>query len=328
MYRQLVIMNSLQVKYFLALCKERSFSRAAEKLYVTQPSFSQFIKKIESETGAELIDRSSTPIRLTEAGEAYYNACIQFAAIEEDMRSAISNISELKSGRLSVGATSFRASTMLAKSIAAFKREYSGVDVSIAEGSVKYLENGVASGEIDLAICSGEFDGSIFHKEILSDERLYMAVPQESEINVRLCEYRLEHSDITGNSLKILKTLPCSIAVFADEPYIALRHGESISDKCEKIYEEAHLSPKTIISAQNLYTAVSFVLEGVGCTLIPDTLIKYGNMQKHPCYYAIDSELTVNKVCLLTRKNRYLSRAAEEYSKILKQLIRSGTWRI
>ncbi|MGN0665642.1 MAG: LysR family transcriptional regulator [Huintestinicola sp.] len=321
-------MNSLQVKYFLTLCSERSFSKAAQKLYVTQPSFSQMIKKMESDAGTELIDRSCTPVRLTEAGEAYFNACRQFAAVEEDMRSALSNLSELKNGRLAVGTTSFRASTMLSKSVAAFKNEYGGVDISITEGSVKYLGSAVASGEIDLAICSGEFDDKIFHMEHLSDERLYIAFSPESKANERLEKYRLLAGEICGNSLKLLKTPSCPLKLIEDEPYIRLRHGESIADTCEKIFSEEGITPNTTIYAQSLNTAMSLVMEGIGYAIVPDTMIKYGNMKEHPYYYAVDSRMGTNKICLITRKNRYLSRAAEEYSKILKQLIQSGTWRI
>lgn len=321
-------MNSLQVKYFLTLCSERSFSKAASKLFVTQPSFSQFIKKIESEVGTELIDRSCSPIKLTEAGEAYHNACVQFAAIEEDMNNAISSLSELKSGRLSVGTESFRASTMLAKSIAAFKKEFPGVDIYVTEGSQKFLESGVASGDIDLAICSGEFDMNMFHSEVLADENLYMAVPKDDPVNMELTEYKLEHNEITGNSLKILKTPRCSIEMFSKLPYIELRQGEGISDNSKEIFRQAGVKPNTIVSARNLFTAVSFVLEGMGITIIPDTMIRYGNMLTHPYYYALDSVYAVNKVCLVTRRNKYMSRTAVEYCRILKQLIRSGTWRV
>lgn len=321
-------MNSMQVKYFLTLCSEKSFSKAAQKLYVTQPSFSQFIKKTEADIGTELIDRSCTPIRLTEAGETFYKACQQFAAIEDDMLNSISGLSELKSGRLTVGTTSFRASTMLAKSISAFKKEYPGVEISITEGHLKTLENAVASGEIEIMICSGNTDENIFHCEPLADEHLYAAVCPDSPINERMKKYKLEYTDIAGNSLKMLKTPRCSISEFADEPFISLRHGEGMTEIINRIFAEAMIKPKVVFDAQNLYTAFSFAMEGMGFTFLPNTFIKYGNIRDHLNYYAIDSDYADSSIRLITRKNRYLSRAAEEYSKILKQLIQNGTWRI
>ncbi len=321
-------MNSLQISYFLTLCSEKSFSKAAQKLFVTQPSFSQMIKKIESEAGTELIDRSTSPIKLTEAGELFYSACLQYSAIEEDLHNAISNLSELKSGRLSVGTTPFRAATMMAKSIACFKHEYSGVEITIAEGSVKYLKNAVADGEIDLAICSGSFDSSVYHSEELADERMYAAVSPDSPINEKLKASLLTESDIAGNSLRILKALPCPISLFADEPYIMMHHGEGIADASDRIFSEMNIRPNTVLKAQSPFTALSFVMEGMGFMLMPDSMIKYGNIKAHPCYYPIDSIHAVSKIKLVTRKNRYMSRAASEYSRLLKQLIRSGTWRV
>lgn len=321
-------MNTLQAKYFIALCREQSFSKAAASLFVTQPSFSQFIKKIEMEVGAELVDRRCSPVKLTEAGKAYYNACLQFSAIEEDMMSVISNITELKTGHLSIGAEPFRASAMLSKSIAAFKKEYGGVEISIAEASQKRLERYLYSGEIDLAICSGEINDDSIHCEVLADENMYMAVPEDAPINSILSASRVTYEDIAGNSLHLLKVPKCDVSVFKGLPYISLEQGESISDIADSIFLNAAAVPDIIVRVRNLNTAISLVLEGMGMTIVPDTVIKYGNMLRHPCYYAIKSPAAVNRINLLTKRNRYLSRAAEEYSKILKQLIMSGTWRI
>lgn len=321
-------MTSLQIKYFLTLVQEKSFSKAAAKLFVTQPSFSQFIMKMERELGAKLFDRSCNPIKLTEAGEAYYKASLEISAIESNLSNELFDLTELKCGKLTVGTTPFRASTLLSKSVSAFHNEFGGVDIAIIEGSCEELEESISSGKIDIAICSGSFDETVFHADVLAEETLYIAVSQNNPINLLLEEYRLTYEDIAGNSLKMLKTPYCDIRKFNGQRFVILKQGDNFSDLAEKIFAENKITPKTALKTQNLYTAMSFVLEGLGITIIPDTMIKYGNIKSHPCYYAIDSAYAKNKICLLTKKSRYISKAATEYSKILKQLIQCGTWRI
>ena len=234
----------------------------------------------------------------------------------------------MKCGKLIIGTTPFRASTLLSKSIAAFHSEYPQVDISIVENSADKLERGLSNGEIDILICSGEFDSYSFHREELADETLYIAVSEENPINAQLSDRKLCHTDICENALKILKIKPCGIELFKNERFILLRQSDNFSVIANKVFNEKDIIPHAALQAQNLYTAMSFVLEGLGVTLIPDTMIKYGNIKNHPCYYALDSVFAKNSICLLYKKNRYLSKAATEYSKILKQLIQIGTWRI
>ena len=321
-------MTSLQVKYFLTLVEEQSFSKAAARLFVTQPSFSQFISKLEKETGHQLFDRSCNPIKLTGAGQAFYHAAIQITSIENDLENELNDLSHLQRGKLVLGTTPFRASTLLSKSIAYFHKNYDKIEISIVEGSYQQLAKGISKGEIDLGICSGELDLSIFYSEVLAEEKLYLAVGNEENIHPSLIDARLTADDIKHNALKVLKAPRCEMSQFDDIPFIQLTHEDNLSFLSQKIMEEHHVTPTYVLNAQNLYTAISFVIEGLGTCFIPDTLIKFGNLNKHPYYFNIRSDYTTNQICLITKKNRYLSKAALEYIMILKQLIKSGTWRL
>ena len=77
-------MNTRQFQYVLTLAREGSFSRAAETLHISQPSLSQYIKKIEREIGLELFDRSNGDVRITDAGKIYLKASQQILAIAGD----------------------------------------------------------------------------------------------------------------------------------------------------------------------------------------------------------------------------------------------------
>ncbi|MEO3944883.1 LysR family transcriptional regulator [Gorillibacterium sp. CAU 1737] len=321
-------MTEQQILYFLTLVDERSFSKAAKKLYVTQPSFSQFIMKLEGQVGAKLIDRSSSPVKLTAAGEAYHQAALQTKAIFDNLKNRISDLEDLKYGTLRIGTTPFRGSTLLSKSVVQFHQEFPSVEISIFEGTVEEVLSGVQSGEIDLGIASGAFDDPLYHVEVLSREKLYLAVPEENPVTERLQDFRITADDILHDSLRLLKAPDCSMDEFRTESFLLFEQGENISRLSAKLLAEANIQPSISLRTRNLHTVMSFILAGMGISFIPDSFIKYGNIKQHPFYYSINSRFVENDICLIKRKNRYLTKAAMMYSQILKELISNGTWRV
>lgn len=320
-------MTEQQIKYFLTLVEEKSFSKASKKLFVTQPSFSQYIMKFEKQMGAKLFDRSSVPIRLTEEGEAVYKAVCEIRSISDDLRRQISSLRNLETGSLYLGTTPFRGSTLLSKSIKKYHSEYPGITISIVEKPLEELQNSLIHGGCDLAIGSGNINQNLLHSEPLATEKLYMAVSMQNPLNEQLKDHRLEVSDIISNSLNLLRVPPCNLEQFCQEPYIMYEGYENISELTAKIFEEHDHRPEVFLKLRDMYTVFSFVVADMGISIVPDSLIRYGNFQTHPYYYALESQYNVNSLCLITKKNRTLTKAAYEYCRILKELIVSGTWR-
>ena len=113
-------MNMKQFKYALVLANEKSFSRAAESLGISQPSLSQYLKKIETEVGARLFDRSGSEVRLTDAGRAYIEAGKKILDIEHQMEGRISDINNNIEGSISVGVSPYRTISIMPEIIKEF----------------------------------------------------------------------------------------------------------------------------------------------------------------------------------------------------------------
>lgn len=323
-------MNTQQIEYVLTLAEEKSFSKAAAKLYVTQPSLSQYIMNIEKQAGVQLFDRSTSPIKLTAAGEIYVNTAEKIKTLEENMTNRLSDLEKLHSGTLRIGASTFRASCMLSKSITEFRKKYSGINLSITEGSREYLLEAVRRGELDLAVSSGSFDEKLFRYEELSKEKLFLAVPKENSINEKLTEYALTDKDIRTQSMKYIMTKPVDIEKLKDLSFVVLNNGNSGEFSTDKIFDEFRkhgIKHKTVLNVKTVETLFSFVNAGFGAAFIPDTLIKFGNFKVHPVYYSFKDNAE-NSVCLVSKRSGYFSNAAQEYSLLLKKLVDIGTWRV
>lgn len=319
-------MNSQQIEYVLTLAEEKSFSKASQKLFVTQPSLSQFIKNLESQLNIQLFDRSTSPIRLTSAGEAYVKAARKIKAIEDELKIQITDLNNLQTGDLTIGTSPFRASCLLPKSIAAFHKMYPGVNINIVENRLPNLEEAVLDGILDLYLGTGPLDEDLFYTEVLAKEQLYLAVPPDSKINGTFAQNQISEQDIKLDTYHLNKTPSIDLVHLKDELFIFPHQSHKLYGQVMDICNDSSLEPNIILYSERLETSFAWTLAGLGFTFIPDFLIRFGNYDKHPIYYKLNHPLATRSLMIAYKKNRYLSRAAIEYISTLKKLIGFGTW--
>ena len=320
-------MTTQQLTYVIAVADSQSISKAAEKLYVTQPSLSQYIHSLEKQLGIKLFDRSVTPIKLTDAGALYVEWARKLLAMEESMNNALSDLMGLETGSVRIGASSFRVRCLLARSIAAFHAKYPGIHLSIQEADMKQLRDKLTAGEIDFAIGSGEFDEKSFHVETLAEERFYLAVAPSNPLTGNLPD-PLSAEDIIQATPKFLRQPPVDLSLVKDEAFVAANAGEYDRETLYAVCRQCGFTPDIEYSVQTIETVFSFVCSNMGIALLPDSLIYYGNFQQHPNYYPLPDELGLCGISLISRRNAFLSKASQAYALLLKQLVDVGTWRM
>lgn len=318
-------MTSQQIEYVLTLAEEKSFSKAAQKLYVTQPSLSQFIKNLEKELHTQIFDRSTSPIRLTQAGEAFVKAARKIKAIEDELNQQIADLTNLKIGELRIGTTPFCASCLLPKSIAKFHEFYPGITIHIIEQATHNLEEALMDGSIDLYIGTGSFNETIIHTEKLAVEQLYLAVSPKNPLNNDMETFQISDYDIKMDTLKLHKTPAVDLSAFQSGHFIFPSQNHKFYATASEFCLSAGFNPYIILFSERLETSFSWTLAGIGCTFIPDSLIKFANYKNHPIYYKLNHPKSTRSLCVAYRKNRYLSRVAVEYIALLKKLIGFGT---
>ena len=144
-------MNTKQFQYVLALAREGSFSKAAEALNITQPSLSQYIKKIEKEIGLDLFDRTNGEVHLTDAGRVFMEAGRKVIDIEHQMENSFTDLAANKTGSLIIGAAPYRAAGMMPQIAKAFQLIHPGMVLTVREGTTAELLEGMEHGEYDFA---------------------------------------------------------------------------------------------------------------------------------------------------------------------------------
>lgn len=327
-------MTSQQIQCIIALTEEGSFSGAARRLFVTQPSISQLVKNMENQIGAPLFDRSSSPIKLTLIGKAYYDAAKKMEAINRELHNRVSEINGLETGTLRIGTSPFRASCMLPRSISYFKQRYPGIQINIVSDNINNLKEQLLDGAIDICIENDMFQNQLFTSEFLSTENYYLAVAKENDWNQGKESLALTVNDILNDSERLYMEDAVTAAQLKQLTYVMLDAKSEYSDKTTDILERLSIEQEgEPLMAANHETKFHWINSNLGAGFVPDTLIRFGNFTDHPLYYRVKLPkrslgLCQDQIVVAYCKNHFLSRAAKEYILRLKELIGIGTWRI
>ncbi|WP_433541794.1 LysR family transcriptional regulator [Streptosporangium sandarakinum] len=172
-------MELRQLEYFVAVAEERSFTRAAERVHISQSGVSAQIRRLERELGAELFDRSARVATLTVAGKAALEHARAALAAAGAAGRAVGEVTGLVRGRLTAGMVVGCTVTPLFEALAAFHRAHPGVEISLLEDGSDRLAEGVRTGALDLALAGTAALPEGLETLTVVSERLVAAVPAD-----------------------------------------------------------------------------------------------------------------------------------------------------
>ncbi|MFG1752056.1 LysR family transcriptional regulator [Streptosporangium sandarakinum] len=179
-------MELRQLEYFVAVAEERSFTRAAERVHISQSGVSAQIRRLERELGAELFDRSARVATLTVAGKAALEHARAALAAAGAAGRAVGEVTGLVRGRLTAGMVVGCTVTPLFEALAAFHRAHPGVEISLLEDGSDRLVEGVRTGALDLALAGTAALPEGLETLTVVGERLVAAVPADHALAGRL----------------------------------------------------------------------------------------------------------------------------------------------
>lgn len=303
-------------EYIYEVYKEKSFSKAAQNLYISQPALSAAIKKIEKRIGCSIFDRSSNPVQLTDGGIEYIKSIEKIMDIENRFENYINNLNQLKTGRLSIGANNVFASFILPAIITEFTNKYPSIKVNLVESNTAHLEDQLFSGTLDFVIDNYTLSETIYEKHLFCSECLILTVPKEFSSNSFAQEYQLSIDDIRQGMHLDPATKAVPLSLFVDDSFIFLRSGNDTRMRTDKIFQENGLKPRIILELDQLATAYNVACYGMGITVISDTLAQKASYGSNMLYYKINSPHTFRNVFFYNKQNKYVTRTMEEFIKI------------
>lgn len=299
-------MNQKDLIYIKTIVEEGGITQAAKKLFISQPSLSQSVKRIEDALGVVLFKRTPKGLVLTQEGEEYYHMAGRVMHMYDSFEDEIHNLKELKSGKVVVGTTPHRGILLFPEFLAEFYMKYPGIDVKMVEAPTNELEELLLCGKVDLAVLREPVNPSSVQRFVyygLSRETFMLVLPKGHPAGA--------HAEVEkGTSRKILDP-----KWLADETFLLPDTSLRLYESVTSILKDAEIpNPKCAYHALYMETLMHLAAAGIGVAVIPTRYVRRKEADKAADVYKIpESYGTFWEVSFATLKDSYLSRAAQAF---------------
>lgn len=281
-----------QCQYILTIAECHSFSRAAEQLYIAQPSLSRYIGNLERELGFLIFNRERLPLELTPAGEIYVRYIRQFQSLEQEMEENLSSFRQEKKSRLTVGSLTFLASYVIPRIIPSLIESCPRADVKIRELRSNQMNSALLSSDVDIFLTNlppahPKLDSSI----IASDPVLLVGHRTKSlEEKFNLSKNSLEHP------------LPISLQDLKYAVFVVLFPWQNMRLIAEHIFKENQFFPSCTVEAPSIISAVSLTSRPGYFTFVCKTAIHYVNSDMPLAYFSVPGADNYASITAVFRK--------------------------
>ncbi len=304
--------------YIFEIYREKSFSLAAKKLFISQPALSAMVKKVEKQLGVIIFDRSTSPITLTEAGKIYINSLEEIRSLKKRLQEQLNDMGALKSGKLVLSGENFVSSFIMPKVIMKFGKIYSGIKVELVESNSPDLRQLLLTDAIDLLIAH-DFDQKLYSCEPLFDEMVILAVPEKLEINKQLKDCALTLKDLKDGKHNRADCRAVNLASFKDQEFLIMKKGNDMQRRAQILCEKAGFTPIARIYLDQLITSYNMACAGMGIAFVTDILATSANGE-NCVYYKIKGDDITRRMYIGFKRNRYISKACSAFIDIAKEV--------
>lgn len=243
------------MEYLIVIAQEKNLSKAAERLYVSQPALSRFLLKMENSIGMPLFERKKRQLVPTMAGELCLDAARKMLQLDQDLERKLKKLRECTHGKLTIGITPGRGHTVLPRVLPDFQEKYPDYELTILEEDVQTLEQRLQAGAIDLAFFtmseSERVSQSKFRCQLISQEEIVLCTPKKGH-------YELLAKEEPGRKYPWI-----DLKYLENDCFLLLKKQMRLGQLAAKLLEEQAISPR-IVELSSIDTALSLVAQQYG----------------------------------------------------------------
>ena len=273
-----------QLRYFCAVARNGSFTRAAQQEHLAQPSLSQQVRKLEDELGTKLFDRLGRTVRLTQLGEAFLPRAEAIMRLIDSAKLEIQEMAGTEQGKLVIGAIPTVAPYFLPPHLASFARQFPRVQIRIVEEVTHKLLGLVQQGAVDLALLALPVPATHCLCHELFRERLYVVVPRN---------HRLASSS------------HARLAQIENDPFLLLKEGHCFRENTLSMCARARLQPNVVFESGHFATILAMVAAGSGVSVVPQMAVE----ETEGCrFIPLSDDSAYRRVGILQLRHHFRSR--------------------
>ena len=297
------IMDTDSFKYVIAIAEERSISAAARKLYITQPALTKHINKLEKRLGTELLERNSSPVSVTAAGEIFLEYARKYQTMEQEMLSRIDAAAKLKYGTVKAAVT-LRGGWYAGKHMGFFGNKYPNIHLEVLSVDSAACEEMLIKGLVDV----GFYTTPIVSPEIeyvpLQKDQLVLVTNRNSPV--------VRDKDLTGNSVDNPLVLDVEELRRKDVRFVCSTPNHSMHHSEKAFFERNGIEPVDPIYVDSIDFRYAITCSGKGFMLVP-VISTFAVDVIPPVYCTVRGDAMYRHIVIARRRNIRLSQAAEAY---------------
>lgn len=290
-------MDYRHLKYFMEVAQQKSFSKAARSLHISQSAISRMIKSLEDEMGVTLFLRNAKTVELTAPGTIFLNYAKRALFVFEHLKSDFENEFNLKQDTVEIGLPPITDAHVFAKLLGEFKKVYPQVAIKLYEHGSKIVESSVQEGVIDVGIiCT--IPNKNFESLFLSEDRMCVVMPKG---------YKLEAYD----EVPLKALADCPLVLYRDDFNL---HDDILSN-CRKI----GFTPKIVFETSQRELMLQTVGCGLGVAILPSRFCAVDSRKNQVSVRPLTEPRMTHHLYAIWKKGRYLSRATRLWIEFTKE---------
>ena len=312
-----------KANYVYAVYREGSFTRAAEKLYISQPCLSAAIKQIEQKLGTPIFQRGPNGVTPTPLGLEYIQTAGRMLALEEAFSSRVKEFQELKYGSVHIAGSNYVSSYILPRLVDSFSKLYPNVVISLTEASSAELKELLQNEAVDLIVDSFDETPADFACIPLHQETILLAVPECFGCNEGIRQFSMTPAELYDLQPGQPLPNPISAQHFRDESFILLKSGNSMHAHAMQVFDAAGFMPRVSMYLDQLSTSYFLASQGNGCCFVTDTVFRYHRFDDPVRVYQVTGSKN-RTLGIAHKKGRHLSPAATRLIELAQESLFSG----
>jgi len=292
--------------YFFAIVKERSISKAAEQLKLSQPYLSQYLSKLEHSLGVVLLDRTHKPLRLTPAGELFLTYLERQGFLDRQLKSDLQDLQNRKRPTLHIGVSPWRGSILMPDILPLFAKQYPDVQVVLHEAPVPELGELAAGNQLDFCIMHIPGDLTDLTYELVMREHVFLIGHKDHPL--------LRGMNSTYHDPKPFPDLK----QLEQQRIIMLPSDWRLSKLLHNTFAIHNMDPQNILVTTNNTTAINLAAENMGFAFLQESgIARTPYLDRLACFTVGEPPLTC-PMAVVYKKNGFLSPAARTFIDLIR----------
>ena len=302
-------MNVQELNYILCIAKHRNLTQAAQELYISQPTLSKYLQKLEREMGGKLFSRSGNRYVPTYLGRRYLEYARRMLEVNQDWERELKDLTASEDGELNIAFPLMRSSCMVPRIFPVFHARYPGVRVNLLEETCAIQERLLLDDQLDFAVFNeGRPNPKLTYEPLLREEILLM-LPQNHPL-AALGERR-EGFSHPWMDLRLLE----------DTPFVLHFPEQTTGAIARQLFEFYGIEPPVPFRTRNPQACAQLCLQGVGACFIPERYVEGVRGTEPPACFSVGESGAFSQLTIAYRKGSYLPAYAREFIRIAKEYV-------